>query len=63
MIRRLLLASALVAWLPLAGHAQTAQELENGANDTANVLNYGMGVESWPSCIAGSRTHEVGIST
>ena len=29
--------------LPLGGFAQTAQELENGANDTANVLNYGMG--------------------
>jgi alcohol dehydrogenase (cytochrome c) len=43
MMRTLLLAGAFVALLPLCGHAQTAQELENGANDSANVLNYGMG--------------------
>ncbi len=29
--------------LPIAGLAQTTQELEKGASDTANVLNYGMG--------------------
>ena len=42
-MRTLLLAGSFVAMLPLCGYAQTAQELENGANDTANVLNYGMG--------------------
>ena len=42
-MRTLLLAGAFAALLPVAGFAQTAQELENGANDTANVLNYGMG--------------------
>ena len=42
-MRTLLLAGAFAALLPLCGYAQTAQELENGANDTANVLNYGMG--------------------
>jgi glucose dehydrogenase len=43
MMRTLLLAGAFAALLPVAGFAQTALELENGANDTANVLNYGMG--------------------
>ena len=38
-MRTLLLAGAFAALLPLGGYAQTAQELENGANDTANVLN------------------------
>ena len=42
-MRTLLLAGALAALLSLGASAQTAQELENGANDTANVLNYGMG--------------------
>ena len=42
-MRKLLLAGAFAALWPLGGHAQTAQELQNGANDTANVLNYGMG--------------------
>ena len=42
-MRKLLLAGAFAALWPLGGHAQTAQELQNGANDTSNVLNYGMG--------------------
>src|SRR5271170_3969582 len=42
-MRKVLLAAIFAALLPLGGYAQTAQELENGANDTSNVLNYGMG--------------------
>ncbi|PPQ37189.1 PQQ-dependent dehydrogenase, methanol/ethanol family [Rhodopila globiformis] len=43
-MRKLLLAATLAASLPLAGHAQTAQELMAGSQkDTADVLNYGMG--------------------
>src|SRR6516165_7760416 len=42
-MRKLLLAGAFAALLPLGCFAQSAHELENGANDTANVLNYGMG--------------------
>jgi alcohol dehydrogenase (cytochrome c) len=42
-MKRLLVAAALAALLPLAAQAQTAQELAKGANDTKSVLNYGMG--------------------
>ena len=42
-MRTLLLAGAFATLLPLGGYAQTTQELENGATDTKNVLNYGMG--------------------
>jgi alcohol dehydrogenase (cytochrome c) len=43
-MRKLLLAAALAAIVPLSGHAQTADDLMKGAQkDTANVLNYGMG--------------------
>jgi alcohol dehydrogenase (cytochrome c) len=38
-----LLAVAIVALLPVGLQAQTAQELEKGASDKNNVLNYGMG--------------------
>ena len=38
-----MLAIAISLLLPIAGHAQTTKELEKGASDTANVLNYGMG--------------------
>ena len=38
-----MLAIAISFLLPIAAHAQTTKELEKGANDTANVLNYGMG--------------------
>jgi alcohol dehydrogenase (cytochrome c) len=41
-MRRLLVAAALVALMPLGARAQTAQELAKGATDTHNVLNYGM---------------------
>jgi alcohol dehydrogenase (cytochrome c) len=37
------LAVAIVALLPVGLQAQTAQELEKGASDKSNVLNYGMG--------------------
>ena len=37
------LAIAACLLLPIAGYSQTTQELEKGATDTANVLNYGMG--------------------
>ena len=42
-MRTLLLAGAFATLLPLGVYAQTTQELENGASDTANVLNHGMG--------------------
>ncbi|HJT06630.1 MAG TPA: methanol/ethanol family PQQ-dependent dehydrogenase, partial [Stellaceae bacterium] len=42
-MRRLFMATALAVLLPFAGHAQTAQELAKGYDDTKNVLNYGMG--------------------
>lgn len=37
------LAIAACLLLPIAGYSQTTKQLENGATDTANVLNYGMG--------------------
>jgi len=42
-MRRLFWATALAVLLPFAAHAQTAQELAKGYDDTKNVLNYGMG--------------------
>lgn len=42
-MKALLLATALAVALPIAGYAQTADELVKGATDTGNVLNYGMG--------------------
>jgi alcohol dehydrogenase (cytochrome c) len=42
-MKRLLIAAALAALLPLGAQAQTAQDLAKGASDTKNVLNYGMG--------------------
>ncbi|MGO8918888.1 MAG: hypothetical protein ACLQJR_23555, partial [Stellaceae bacterium] len=42
-MKRLLIAAALVALLPLGAQAQTDQDLAKGAGDTKNVLNYGMG--------------------
>src|SRR5690242_926654 len=42
-MRRLFAATAFAVLLPFAGHAQTAQELAKGYDDTKNVLNYGMG--------------------
>jgi alcohol dehydrogenase (cytochrome c) len=42
-MRNLVLAGVLAALLPSGLYAQTAQELVNGANDTSDVLNYGMG--------------------
>jgi alcohol dehydrogenase (cytochrome c) len=43
-MRKLLLAAALAAAIPLTGYAQTAGDLLKGAQkDTSNVLNYGMG--------------------
>ncbi len=42
-MKRLLAAAAVMALLPLAGQAQTTQELVNGVKDTHNVVNYGMG--------------------
>ena len=45
-MRKLLLAAALAAFVPLSGQAQTAGDLMKGAQkDTANVLNYGMGYD------------------
>ncbi|MBV8575167.1 MAG: PQQ-dependent dehydrogenase, methanol/ethanol family [Acetobacteraceae bacterium] len=41
-MKALLLASAITVLLPIGAYAQTAEELVNGGNDTANVLNYGM---------------------
>ncbi len=37
-----LIAISLAIFLPAGGYAQTAEELVQGASDTANVLNYGM---------------------
>jgi alcohol dehydrogenase (cytochrome c) len=42
-MKRLLIAAALAALLPLGAQAQTAEELAKGASDTKDVLNYGMG--------------------
>jgi alcohol dehydrogenase (cytochrome c) len=43
-MRNLMLAAAVAALVPFAGHAQTASDLTKGAQqDTSNVLNYGMG--------------------
>jgi len=43
-MRKLMLAAALAAFVPLSGHAQTADDLMKGAQkDTSDVLNYGMG--------------------
>ncbi|HZB92657.1 MAG TPA: PQQ-dependent dehydrogenase, methanol/ethanol family, partial [Stellaceae bacterium] len=42
-MRRLLVAAALAALLPLGARAQTAEELAKGATDTHDVVNYGMG--------------------
>lgn len=44
-MKRLLIAVAVAALLPLGVHAQTAEQLANGAHDTKNVLNYGMGYD------------------
>jgi alcohol dehydrogenase (cytochrome c) len=41
-MRRIVLASLLSASLPLAASAQTADDLKNAANNTQNVLTYGM---------------------
>ena len=38
-----LLAIAACLLLPIAGYSQTTKDLEKGATDTGNVLNYGMG--------------------
>ena len=42
-MKALLLAAAVAGLLPLTSYAQSNDELINGAKDTANVLNYGMG--------------------
>src|SRR6202789_319167 len=43
-MRKLLLAAAFAALVPIGGYAQTAEDLMKGAQkDTSNVLNYGMG--------------------
>src|ERR1700691_1472888 len=43
-MRKLMLAAAFAAFVPLSLSAQTADDLTKGAQkDTANVLNYGMG--------------------
>lgn len=42
-MRTSLLAAAFAFLVPAWGHAQTNEQLVKGANDTANVLNYGMG--------------------
>jgi alcohol dehydrogenase (cytochrome c) len=42
-MKRLLLAAAVAALVPMGAQAQTADELAKGASDTKNVLNYGMG--------------------
>jgi len=44
-MKRVLQGLLLAALIPLAAHAQTAQELVNGSKDTKNVLNYGMGYD------------------
>ncbi len=44
-MKRFLLAAAFAALLPMAAGAQTAADLANGAKDTSNVLNYGMGYD------------------
>src|SRR6202167_6195771 len=43
-MRKLMLAAAFAAFVPLSLSAQTADDLTKGAQkDTSNVLNYGMG--------------------
>lgn len=42
-MKRLLIAAAVAALVPLGAQAQTAQELQQGASSTKSVLNYGMG--------------------
>ena len=42
-MKRLLIAAAMAAFVPMGVHAQTAADLAKGASDTKNVLNYGMG--------------------
>jgi alcohol dehydrogenase (cytochrome c) len=42
-MKRLLIAAAMAAFVPMGVHAQTAGDLAKGASDTKNVLNYGMG--------------------
>jgi len=42
-MKRLLIAAVLAAALPLGAQAQSDQDLANGAKDTKDVLNYGMG--------------------
>ena len=42
-MKRLFIAAALAALVPLGAWAQTGEELTKGASDTGNVLNYGMG--------------------
>ena len=42
-MKALLRAAAVAGLLPLTSYAQSNDELINGAKDTANVLNYGMG--------------------
>ena len=41
-VRKLLLAAALTALVPIGAHAQTAADLVKGTKDTSEVLNYGM---------------------
>jgi alcohol dehydrogenase (cytochrome c) len=42
-MKRLLIAAAMAAFVPMGVHAQSATDLAKGASDTKNVLNYGMG--------------------
>ena len=42
-MKRLLIAAAVAALVPLGAQAQTADELAKGAGNTKAVVNYGMG--------------------
>ncbi len=42
-MRRILLAAAMALAVPMAAQAQSTKELVNGAKDTHDVVNYGMG--------------------
>ena len=44
-MRKSALAAIAALLLPLAAHAQTAEDLANSAKNTDNVLNYGMGYD------------------